>query len=321
MITAMKLIHQSFLKNALTLIFILLILSGCSTYSGYKPNIAYKTVSLEQAEPRIATVKQGQIEYYRFGKGSPIVLIEGYATDITSWNKQFLSALALRHEVIVFNNRNVGKSIIHSDRYESTDLAIDTHELIDELHLKSPAVLGISMGGMVAQQYAVLYPHQISHLILINTAIAGKQAVQPSADVRNALFNMPQNKFRRYIVAVKLFFPLNWRPQMSWSLAVDRFKPNEYTEIEPATVAPQQKQLVIHWIEDDKTAARIAHMQIPVLILNGDADIVIPPINSSILAQTIPNAELLRWHEGGHGMIYQFPLQLARVINDFIATE
>ena len=57
----------------------------------------------------------------------------------------------------------------------------------------------------------------------------------------------------------------------------------------------------------------------PVLILNGGADVVIPPVNSIILANTIPQARLMRWPEGGHAMIYQYPEELAGAINDFIA--
>ena len=56
----------------------------------------------------------------------------------------------------------------------------------------------------------------------------------------------------------------------------------------------------------------------PVLILNGTADAVIPPINSSILVQTIPHAELIRWKDGGHAMIYQYPKQIAQCIDNFI---
>ena len=57
----------------------------------------------------------------------------------------------------------------------------------------------------------------------------------------------------------------------------------------------------------------------PVLILNGEADSVIPPINSIILTRTIPHAQLVRWKEGGHAMIYQYPEQIANTVNDFIS--
>src|SRR3990167_8793698 len=109
------------------LAFLLVILmSGCATH-----------YQIEQTTPQYSAIQHGHLEYYRFGTGSPIVLIPGYVTDITSWDKQFLATLAEKHQVIVFNNRNVGGSVVKSNHYESQDLAKDTYQLIQKLHLRS----------------------------------------------------------------------------------------------------------------------------------------------------------------------------------------
>lgn len=287
-------------------LLLVLLFSGCSTHQPF-PN------------PQYAPVQGGQIEYYRFGQGSPIVLIPGYVTDVSSWSHRFLVALAKQHQVIVLNNRNVGGSLIHSTRYESEDLANDTYQLIQVLGLKKPAVLGISMGGMIAQQFAVSHPNALGQLILINTAIAGKRAVHPDFSVENRLLNMPESKTGRYVVAVQLFFPSSWRLRMGYALIADRFHPPHYTEINPATVMPQQQHLIMAWIKNDSVAKQLAYLHLPVLILNGGADQVIPPVNSRILANTISQAQLLRWPDGGHAMIYQYPEEIAGVVNTFIA--
>lgn len=266
-------------------------------------------------------VKNGYLEYYRFGRGSPIVLIAGYGTDITSWNRYFLTALAAEHEVIVFNNRNVGGSCVRSDHYTSADLAEDTYQLIQNLRLKKTAVLGISMGGMIGQQLAILHPDKISQLILINTAIAGKQSIHPTPSTEKLMLNLPKNKFHLLLVVVKLFFPASERIQMGVSLAMDRFQPHKYTEIQPGPVMSQQKALLARWVKDNDTAQKIKNLSLPVLILNGDADDIIPPINSLILARTIPHAKLIRWRNGGHAMIYQYPEEIADAVNSFIAKK
>ena len=295
-------------------LFIILILSGCSTYHANTENLA--TLPAQNAP-----VKSGQVEYYRFGQGTPIVLIPGYATDISSWNREFLNALAQQHQLIVLNNRHVGGSHIQSDRYKSQDLANDTYQLIQYLHLRKPAVLGISMGGMIAQQLAVLHPKKIGHLILINTAIAGKTTVHPSPEVETALLNMPESKLGRYQVALKLFFPPDWKARMAYVLAFDRFRPLHYQEIDVAKVLPAQRALILAWLHDDKTAQKIKTLPMPTLILNGEADIVIPPINSVILLNAIPRAQLYRWKEGGHALNYQFPRKLALTIDHFISNK
>ena len=287
----------------------MLTLSACSTHQ----QLSTKTLS-----PHYSLIQKGQIEYYQFGHGSPIILIAGYATDVTSWNSEFLATLAEQHQVIVFNNRNIGKSLVQSSSYENKDLANDTYQLIQNLKLKKPAVIGISMGGMIAQELAILHPEKLGQLILINTAIAGKDAIHPSPAVEKKMMNMPANKLGRYFVAVNLFFPTSCKLKMAYALAAQRFIPTNYIEIDPQAIMPQQRQLVMNWIHDDAAAKKIKKLDLPVLILNGESDVVIPPDNSVILADTIPNAQLIRWKQGGHAMIYQFPQQIANEVDEFI---
>jgi pimeloyl-ACP methyl ester carboxylesterase len=310
--------YISVMQRGLILIFIML-LSACSPYKQSTQTMT--TEQLAKLHPHYVATDKGRIEYYRFGQGSPIVLIPGYATDISSWDREFLATLAQHHQVIVLNNRNVGGSFSQSKHYDSQDLAKDTHQLITKLKLTKPAVLGISMGGMIAQQLAVMYPNQLGQLILINTAIAGKKAVHPSEKVEKELLDMPQNKLGRYMVAMKLFFPDTWKTRMAVALAVDRFQPENYLEINPKITMVEQRRLVVHWLDNEKAAKQISHLQLPVLILNGEADVVIPPVNSVILARSIPNAKLQRWKEGGHAMIYQYPKQIANSVSDFIANN
>jgi pimeloyl-ACP methyl ester carboxylesterase len=296
---------------------LLILLTACTPQGNNSPGVSNEV--LKNTPPQYATIRNGKLEYYRIGHGSPIILISGYLSDISSWNRQFILQLANQHEVIIFNNRNVGNSVVISNRNDSAALAQDTYELIEALHLKKPAVLGISMGGMIAQELAVTHPQAIGQLILMNTVIAGSKAVRPDPIIEETLWNMPDNDLGRYSVAVKMFFPADDRLAMGVALATDRFKPENYMACKYSAVKPQQRQLVLDWLNDNDSAKKIARIQLPVLILNGEADAAIPPVNSLILAQTIPNAKLDRWRHGGHAMIYQYPRSLAQHINSFIA--
>lgn len=292
-------------------IFFGVFLSGCSSH--------YAAQS--QATPRYASVEQGQIEYYRIGKGSPIVLIPGYATDATSWNRDFLAELSEQHELIILNNRNVSGSRFNTTQYSSKALANDVDQLIRHLRLQKPAVLGISMGGMIAQQVAAQHPKDVGQLILINTAISGHKSVRPNKAMEEKMLNIPASNVGFYHVAVNSFFPTSWKPQAAYSLANDRFKPGVYHEIDRQAVTPQQRELLMTWANDNATAKKLGKLPVPTLVLNGEADIVIPPVNSVILAKTIPHAQLIRWKDGGHAMIYQYPTDIAESINDFIKAQ
>lgn len=297
-------------------LFFILLAAGCSTY--HPSTHQYATTKLNKLTPHYVTTQQGQIEYYRAGNGTPIVLIAGYATDVSSWNREFLATLAQHHQIIVPNNRNVGKSKISSASYSSADLANDMYDLIQQLKLKKTAVIGISMGGMIAQQLAVLHPKSVSHLILINTAIAGDQTVEPAPEIKEKLLHLPKYKLGFYLTAVDIFFPAKWKPKMAYSLIADRFQPQLLTEIDPDVVMEKQQALILSWLSDNATAKKLNKLPIPVLVLNGEADVIIPPINSDILANTIPHAQLTRWEDGGHAMIYQYPEDIGNEINHFI---
>ncbi len=299
--------------------YVLLLISGCST--DHQSKHPYATNNLNKLTPHYVSSQQGQIEYYCAGNGTPIILIAGYATDVSSWNREFLATLAAHHQIIVPNNRDVGGSKTSSTQYQAADLANDMYDLIQKLKLKKPAVIGISMGGMIAQELAVLHPETLGHLILINTSIAGDQAIPPTPKVKEKLLNLSQHKVGFYLTAIDLFFPPKWKMKMAYSLVVDRFQPQNFTEINLGLVMSKQQQLILNWLHDNETAKKIDKITIPVLVLNGESDVVIPPINSHILASRIPHAQLIRWKEGGHAMIYQYPEAIGNEINNFISTN
>lgn len=275
-------------------------------------------VDLKLLQPEYATVKHGKIEYYHFGEGSPIVLISGYASNIAGWNKEFVENLANEHEVILFDNRSIGGSTCNSKEYSTQALAEDTHDLVLKLHLHHPTILGISMGGMIAQQYALSYPHDIGHLVLINTVIAGEHSIPPSSFAAEAILHTPQNVLKRYMTGIRLLAPPKWWAHMTYSLARDHFPIDKLSLTVPESTLNKQRHLILGWSKDNVAASEISSIQTPTLVLNGGSDSLIPPGNSEILALTIPHSTLLRWQEGGHAMIYQYPNQIALAINDFL---
>ena len=279
---------------------------------------AYPVEQLKTLMPKYVPVRDGYLEYYRFGTGTPLVLITGFGTDITSWNKHFLARLADHHQVIVFNNRNVGGSEIHSDQYKSMDLAEDTYQLIEGLQLKHPAVLGLSMGGMIGLQLAILHQEKLGPLILLSSAIAGKQAVRPAKEIERMIRNVPDHDLGRFLVGLRIFFPASqWLP-MAFAMGFDRFLPRAYFEIKSGPLITKQRLLIQDWIKDDAAAKKIMTLKLPVLVMHGDADEIIPPVNGLILARNIPHAQLLTWPNGGHGMMYQYPEEIADAVNDFV---
>lgn len=299
----------------LCILAITALLSACSTQHVQVAN----PVAFKQVQPQYVAVKNGRIEYYHFGHGTPLILISGYGTDVTSWNKNFLNVLAQQHEVILPNNRDVAGTQIHGGPYTMSDVANDDYHLIQALHLRKPAVLGISMGGMIAQQLAINHQRSLGALILVNTAIAGKQGVRPTPEVEQALRHLPSTNLGMYNEALKLFYPPASRREMSVSMIEDRFLPERYTPIDRSVVMPEHKRMIEQWLANDDVAKQLKTLHLPVLVLSGTEDIAIPPGNSLALAKTIPHAQLVHWRQGGHGMLHQFPAAIANEIDSFLA--
>jgi pimeloyl-ACP methyl ester carboxylesterase len=181
-------------------------LSGCSSGSG--PDVLTAPI-------QVVRTPAGTVAYRELGSGPALLLITGAGTSMDDWPPGFVDALAAHHEVVVFDNAGVGRtSAVSAPALLSvTAMASQTSDLISALRLRRPAVLGWSMGGMIAQALAVSHPAQVSRLILAASAVGtGKARPLPpsaavfslnSAELATHLF--PKNQAaaaRAYITAV-----------------------------------------------------------------------------------------------------------------------
>ncbi len=304
------------IKKILNL-FLCLLLSIFTKMAAAENTHYYQTLS-NQLTPQVLDVPGGKIEYYRFGHGTPLVLITGYFANVKSWSMSFLKALSAEHDVIILDNRNVGGSINSSKNYKTVDLAGDVNYLLQSLNINHTDIFGVSMGGMIAQQYAISYPTKVDHLILMNTFIAGKQPALPSKQIQAGFYTAPKGKIKQLLMALRVLFPPEARAKMLFVFLNDRFNPK--TEEKPLSpkVIKQQQNLVLAWMNDRDALQKIRKLKIPVLIMSGGSDYVIPPANSDVLKKEIPQAELIRWQDGGHAMIFQHSADIAKVINDWL---
>jgi pimeloyl-ACP methyl ester carboxylesterase len=120
----------------------------------------------------IAQIGEIQINYEIYGDGPPLFMILGLGQDIATWGFQ-ISELSNHFKLIVFDNRDSGKSSRCAENYSTEDMAQDTIGLMDHLGIDRAHLLGTSMGGMVAQQVALMAPERVNSLILASTIARG----------------------------------------------------------------------------------------------------------------------------------------------------
>jgi len=120
-----------------------------------------------------ATIGDIQLYYEEYGQGPPLVMILGLGQDIATWQFQ-IPALSRHVRLIVFDNRDAGKSSRCSDKYTTAIMARDVLGLMDYLKIDRAHILGTSMGGMIAQQAALTAPGRLNSLILASTTSWGE---------------------------------------------------------------------------------------------------------------------------------------------------
>ena len=114
-----------------------------------------------------------QLHYDEYGNGDPLILIAGLGQDSATWGFQF-PVLSKRFRVIAPDNRDSGKSFRSPGAYSTADMAHDVIELMDRLRIDRAHVLGVSMGGMIAQHLALEAPDRINGLVLASTTSSGE---------------------------------------------------------------------------------------------------------------------------------------------------
>jgi pimeloyl-ACP methyl ester carboxylesterase len=255
-----------------------------------------------------------KIAYRRIGNGRPLVVLNGFAATSADWDPSFIDRLASSNELILLDNRGIGRSTDNGQPFDLAKLADDAARIIEMLGIERVNVLGWSMGGFIAQRLALQPPDRINKLILLSTDPGGANADLASADVWSKLIDMsgtPQEQARRLL---SLVFPR----------AIVESIYREFGDIVAAARAQLSTDLVNRQVaamdawHRTGIGNRVREINVPVLVATGTADIVIPPSNALRLVNAIPGAWLAQFNGGGHAFMFQYPRPLADLINNFL---
>jgi 3-oxoadipate enol-lactonase len=258
--------------------------------------------------------KIGNIEmYYKVhGSGEPVVLIHGLGVDSSTWFNQ-VSVFSQKYQVIVFDNRGVGQTDAPSGDYSTEMMADDTAALLKFLNVDQAHILGLSMGGMIAQIVALKYPKLVKSLLLIATAVQfparAKQIVQIWVKMRQE--NVSLEIWMRYIFL--WLYTNEFFENGEAVTALVKFALNHPHPQSTHGLAGQVTALMQH-----DRRSQISQISVPTLVLIGRNEIFIPIEYSEELAAKIPNAELVVLERGGHNSWIEFPQQFNQAVMQFL---
>lgn len=256
-----------------------------------------------------------EIYYREYGTGEPLLLIMGLSGNADWWNPLLLELLAERFHVVVFDNRGAGRSGKPPGPYSIAQMAEDAAGLMDRLGWASAHVLGMSMGGMIAQELALQHPARVRKLVLLVTTCGGREHVPAKPEVLKML-NMSVEGISAEVVArstLYLLYPPSFieaNPE-----AMEAMVRNILKAPTPPQCLVAQLTAIAQWSD----FPRLKDIRQETLIITGSEDILVPPENSRILAREIPNNRLLEFPGGGHGLIGQFPREVAEEVLAFLS--
>jgi len=252
--------------------------------------------------------------YYEIhGEGEPLVLINGLGLDISSWMPQ-VPSLSQKFRVVLFDNRGVGRTDAPRPIYAISEMADDTEALLNALDIDKAHIMGLSMGGLIAQEFALKYPRRLKSLILATTAAR----LSPHAGQVIQLWqNMVQEDVKPETCLREMFL---------WVFTDKFFENDEQVKSFLNVFLNHPHPQPAHGFSGQAAAClkhdsldRLGRITVPTLVIAGREDIFIPVKLSEELAAGIPNAELVVLEGGGHGFCTEIPEKFNRAVLDFLS--
>ncbi len=246
----------------------------------------------------------------RRGKGEPLLMIQGMSGTHLAWGKPFSSLLEESFECIAFDNRGIGRSGPAEEQFTIADLASDAVGLLDALEVGRAHVLGISMGGMAAQELALGNPERVSSLTLGATYCGGPGSrLMDPADFRGLVEAMASGDRGRVIEAM-------WELNLSPTFREDGSRFGAFAEMARALSSPRETiGFQMQAVSRHDTSARLAELRPATLVIHGSEDRVLNVVNGRLLASLIgTRLELL---DGiGHMFWWEQPEHSAALLRD-----
>ncbi len=247
------------------------------------------------------TIINGVRTYYEtHGKGQPLVLVQGFAGEHHAW---FFQVPAFRRyfRLIIMDTRGMGDTECSKEPYTIRTVADDVVSLMDMLDIPSAHILGLSLGGLVAQEIAITYPERVRKLVLgctfasadvANASLESKRAFGVAGDSGEQVRNVDVDRLMDFMVSSAFNNPL-YRGSIQLLRKI------------PVPVDPRGHIDQINAARGYSAIGRLHLIKAPTLVITGAADRLVPPENSEFLAAHIPGARLVKIPDGSHAFFME----------------
>ena len=277
----------------------------------------------QTAPTQFVDARNSRFAYRRLGKsgGVPLVFNMHFMGTMDHWDPAVTDGLAKEREVILFDNAGVSSS--SGDVPETfAEMGANAIAFIRALGLKQADVLGFSIGGLVAQEIALQAPDIVRRLVLVGTGPRSGESMDTGtpegARIFGATYENPDD----------LWLRVHFTPSQASQAAGRRFLKRSQLRSEDrdpqvtGTAALAQRAAIGKWGAKDENAwDYLKDIRQPALIVNGSNDVIIYTVNSYILQQNLPNAQLIIYPDSAHGSLFQYPALFVVDVTRFLNAE
>lgn len=257
-----------------------------------------------------------ELSYEHSGSGPPLLLIMGMSGTFSHWGELLLQDLRRDFEVIVYDHRGVGASTRVSEPFTISDLAVDAAGLLAALDLDRVHVMGISMGGMVAQELALAHPEAVHTLALGCTYCGGIGSSRARRATLQRLAQAAASGDRECAVRA------SWEVNVSAEFAGNDDAYATYLEIgQRRRVALSVVMEQVRAINAHDTSERLPSIGAPTLVVHGTADEMISVENGRMVASLIPGSRLELFEGAGHLFFWEEPQRSAELLRAHALSE
>ena len=256
-----------------------------------------------------ATSQGVRIYWEETGSGPPLLLIMGLGYSHEMWHRT--TPLVSKHfRTILLDNRGVGQSDVPPGPYPIAAMAADAAAVLDAAGVESADVYGVSMGGMIAQEFAIQYPGRVRNLILGCTACGGPKVVRADPEVNQALMLRGNMSVEEGIEAMVPYIYDTGTPRarIDEDLAIRRKtypKPEVYTA---------QLQGILAW----ESYSRLGQIKAPTLVIHGETDRLVPPGNGKLIAESVASSNLVMLPHASHIYMTDQPEASHQAVMNFL---
>lgn len=247
--------------------------------------------------------------------GIPIVFFTHLSANLDNWDPRIIDGIAKQHWVITFDNTGVGLS---SGQVPGTikEMAEDAIAFIKALGFKQIDILSFSMGGMIAQELLELEPTLIRKVILTGTGPRGGKGIENVTKISNQ--DLVRAIFTLKDVKTYLFFTRTSNGKKKAKEFLARIKERKQNRDKMISLKGYLTQLkaINRW--GKSTPADLSKIKQPILVVNGEADRMVPTENSYELVQRLPNSKLVIYKDAGHGAIFQYHEEFTKEVLAFL---